>query len=637
MPSAHYRSPTIQVFSDSEDEDMGKAGNLNNQKRSPKDLQPSRPLINFSNNVPLTPRRTVAFAPTPLKRLNFSTAKIKGTPGKKIPGMKFVKSPAPNKSSFGDLDDEDDDGGVDDDVVGTLGFHSLKIETETVTGRDFEDELVENMNEINDVLDSPSMSRASTTSTAHISPPPVLKFSSPSAFAHKNLSNKTPPSPPAESESESDWVPTRTPKRTPGKARRVIASDSEEDEELAGPEIQAKFQKIKQVIDLTLSDGEEIAPIVDEENGGYYGPDDSYGSLRDFIVDDSEGENYIEAPTTEEEESDVEIWEPTKKTKEIKAVEMKGSDAQSPEEDPEERGWDSSSDAGILRYSPPRRPLNLPPLEMLTLTVNADSEPHQDESLTKKVIDKSKTSKLKDGLSKKEWALQRVRVANEIFDDLDRRVFESKLGERGAKARLQWNNRLLTTAGMARSKRTMRNDVSSKEYWIELSEKVLTSEERILNTVAHEMCHLATWIISGDFKNPHGHIFKSWGRKVMHARKDVEVTTKHSYVIEYKYQWKCANERCGQVYKRQSKSIDTSEHACGSCRSKLNPLFETRQKAASGFQLYLKENMKSAKAAMPGASHGDVMRALSKRWAEAGEMINSGHEVYWQGMAAKNH
>lgn len=32
--------------------------------------------------------------------------------------------------------------------------HSLKIEAETVTGRDFEDELVENMNEINDVLDS---------------------------------------------------------------------------------------------------------------------------------------------------------------------------------------------------------------------------------------------------------------------------------------------------------------------------------------------------------------------------------------------------------------------------------------------------------------------------------------------------
>lgn len=67
--------------------------------------------------MPLTPRRTVAFAPTPLKKLNFSTTKIKGTPGKNIPGMKFVKSPAPNASSFGNLDDEDDGDDSIDNVV----------------------------------------------------------------------------------------------------------------------------------------------------------------------------------------------------------------------------------------------------------------------------------------------------------------------------------------------------------------------------------------------------------------------------------------------------------------------------------------------------------------------------------------
>lgn len=35
--------------------------------------------------------------------------------------------------------------------------------------------------------------------------------------------------------------------------------------------------------------------------------------------------------------------------------------------------------------------------------------------------------------------------------------------------------------------------------------------------------------------------------------------------------------------------------------------------------------MKNAKAAMPGASHGDVMRALSKRWAEVEQVTNGGH------------
>ncbi|KAE8541978.1 hypothetical protein D1P53_002152 [Cryptococcus gattii VGV] len=627
MPSVPYRSPN-QVFSDFEDENLRKAESLDNQEGYDKGPRPSYPRINFSNGVSLTPRRTVAFAPTPLKKLNFSSTKIKGTPGKNIPGMKFVKSPAPDTSSFGNLDDEDDDGSIDNVV---MDFRSLKVDTGTVTGRKFEDEIAENMDEIDDVLlDSPSMSRSLTTSTLHIGPPPVLKFSSfssPSTTTQMPFSSNISSPSPSESDSESDWLPTQTPKRTPGKARRVIASDSEDDEELAAPEAQAKPQKPKQVIDLTLSEDEEIVPVAEEENGGYYGPDDSYGSLRNFIVDDSECENYVEAPSTEEEESEVEIWEPIKTTKGIKTVGMEKVDAQSQEEGQGERDWDSDSDAGILRYSPPRRPLQFPPLETLTLAINCDSEPEQDESISKKVNEKFKASKLKGGPSKKEWALQRVRVANEIFGDLDRRVFESKLGERGAKARLDWNNRLLTTAGTARSKRSTRDNGSSKEYWIELSEKVLTSEGK---STYPQYCR------SRDV--PPGNVDHKRverGRKVMHARKDVEVTTKHSYVIEYKYEWKCSNERCGQVYKRQSKSIDTSKHACGSCRSKLIPLFETKQKAASGFQLYLKENMKNAKAAMPGASHGDVMRALSKRWTEAGEVTKGEHEIYWKGMASK--
>jgi hypothetical protein len=47
---------------------------------------------------------------------------------------------------------------------------------------------------------------------------------------------------------------------------------------------------------------------------------------------------------------------------------------------------------------------------------------------------------------------------------------------------------------------------------------------------------------------------------------------------------------------------------------------------------FLKANMKAAKAAMPAASHGDVMRALSKRWADAPE---GGHVEYWRSVSAE--
>jgi hypothetical protein len=48
--------------------------------------------------------------------------------------------------------------------------------------------------------------------------------------------------------------------------------------------------------------------------------------------------------------------------------------------------------------------------------------------------------------------------------------------------------------------------------------------------------------------------------------------------------------------------------------------------------VYLKQNMKKAKAALPGKSHGDVMRALSARWTEAGPEAD--HEAHWKAVLA---
>ena len=47
---------------------------------------------------------------------------------------------------------------------------------------------------------------------------------------------------------------------------------------------------------------------------------------------------------------------------------------------------------------------------------------------------------------------------------------------------------------------------------------------RLNSTLAHEMCHIATWLISKDMKNPHGKNFKMWGSKVNRYRPDIVVT-----------------------------------------------------------------------------------------------------------------
>jgi hypothetical protein len=142
----------------------------------------------------------------------------------------------------------------------------------------------------------------------------------------------------------------------------------------------------------------------------YY--DDSLGSLRDFIVDDDgndddEGRSAVGEHKAEESESD---------------------DLD-----------DLDDDGHILHFSPPPRKLALPDLSGLTL--EADSPPH---SPARRNIPKSTSKKFR-----KDWEQDRVRIAQEVFDDLDKRVFERKLGSYGAGATIEWSKRLLTTAGTA--------------------------------------------------------------------------------------------------------------------------------------------------------------------------------------------
>lgn len=107
---------------------------------------------------------------------------------------------------------------------------------------------------------------------------------------------------------------------------------------------------------------------------------------------------------------------------------------------------------------------------------------------------------------------------------------------------------------------------------IELAEKVIDSEDRLFNTMAHEYCHLANYMISRVRNNPHGTSFKAWASKCMKALAShpifgsscVHITTKHSYAINFKYLWCC--EGCGKEYGRHSRSIDPKKSRCGICK-----------------------------------------------------------------------
>jgi len=143
----------------------------------------------------------------------------------------------------------------------------------------------------------------------------------------------------------------------------------------------------------------------------------------------------------------------------------------------------------------------------------------------------------------------RSQLPFDLIRELDKLVFRKKwegltcLGDGGGKGlpdglEVVWNNRLLKTAGRAKWKsyaflsslisfpflpllcftlikfQRCRIKSPGKETvhktTIELATKVTDTREKLKHTLAHELCHIAAWILSNEVKPPHGNAFKLW-------------------------------------------------------------------------------------------------------------------------------
>ena len=126
-------------------------------------------------------------------------------------------------------------------------------------------------------------------------------------------------------------------------------------------------------------------------------------------------------------------------------------------------------------------------------------------------------------------------------------------------------------------------------------------------------------VVSSKSPQVFGFFLRAYGRarecSEAFRHRGIEVTTKHSYIIEYKYIWECTN--CSIEFKRHSKSIDPAKHTCGSCKSKLvqtKPV--PRTAAPSEYQRYFKAHFQETKSAHPERSHKDVMGLIAKAYKE---------------------
>lgn len=242
---------------------------------------------------------------------------------------------------------------------------------------------------------------------------------------------------------------------------------------------------------------------------------------------------------------------------------------------------------------------------------------------------------------KKVFNKQKANLATAFVKEVDHKLTGGKITEALAHTggiRIEWSKTLLKTAGLAEYRRATQ-DLTNKDgevlsvgtYFgkITLADKIITDTckaeylnldpkdsgidicpDRLHNTIVHEFCHLANFILSGVSKG-HGASFKAWGRKasIAFSHLKVEVKTFHSYEIEYKYGWECVS--CKQMYYRHSQSIDVSKNACGECKGKLVQIKPDVKAIIEGsYEEFVKKRFAQMKG-LKGAD-GKAMRLIEK-------------------------
>ncbi|VEN63452.1 unnamed protein product [Callosobruchus maculatus] len=218
---------------------------------------------------------------------------------------------------------------------------------------------------------------------------------------------------------------------------------------------------------------------------------------------------------------------------------------------------------------------------------------------------------------------KRDELAAELFKLYNKKIFESKIPE---DTPLKWNDRMRGTAGYCYCRKITRSNGNIERLVrIELASKVLDSPDRLRDTLVHELCHAAAWIING-VSDGHGKYWKSWAYKAMSTFPELPPIKRcHDYVLNTKYTYKCTG--CGYSIGRHTKSLDTERKRCGHCYGKFEVLINkvskkgesksvpaTPKKGATGFALFVKENYGAHKT--PDRKHGDVMRILGQKFQE---------------------
>lgn len=226
---------------------------------------------------------------------------------------------------------------------------------------------------------------------------------------------------------------------------------------------------------------------------------------------------------------------------------------------------------------------------------------------------------------KSKFKSKKEELARRLFHLYNKEIFNDRLP---SDMPLEWNGRMRTTSGFCYNKRTRSLDPTKPEVRsarIALSKKILDTPDRLRDTLVHELCHAASWLIDG-MRDGHGPNWKKWTIYAMQRFPELPPIKRcHDYKIDTKYVYRCS--QCDYEFGRHSKSLNLERQVCGYCHGKFILLTNTKQgtvnpaeqnkRPPTQFAMFVKDNYGKVKANNVGIKHGDVMKMLSKMFAES--------------------
>jgi len=140
-----------------------------------------------------------------------------------------------------------------------------------------------------------------------------------------------------------------------------------------------------------------------------------------------------------------------------------------------------------------------------------------------------------------------------LFQHYNQKIFANRLPNNLS---IEWTEKLYTTAGIFQP-------MSNEACRILLSIKVVDTTRKVRETLVHEMCHAAVWLLDKDYEEIHGRRWKGWAQRALRLCDELKEVRQrvHNYPIRYPCGYRCS--QCGTSF--GCRKAQSFEYRCSLC------------------------------------------------------------------------